>query len=253
MASERAAAELLKAGEEALVEAGFCTGDFAHARELVEAARAEAARDGDEELEAAASDRLGMVQHYLNITRLMDGLELDAGEVDAEEELFRHALAVREQRGDLAGVAPSTFGLGLVFQVLRREWASAMPLFWRALEIVEGLGDRADLYTRSEVHRHIGFYFLVEEVRPDEALGHLQRSQDLRERLGDARRLPSGLVALGQAELANGNPHRAVELLGRAVAIAQQAGLMTTRVEEAERVRREAEAALPPSHAAPSD
>lgn len=183
----------------------------------------------------------------------MDGLELEAAAVDAEEELFAHALAARQHRGDLAGIAQSTFGLGLVFQVLRRDWASAMPLFWRALEIVEGLGDRADLYTRSEIHRHIGFYFLVEEVRPDEALWHLQRSLDFREHLGDARRLPSGLVALGQAELASGNPHRAVELLGRAVAIAQRAGLMTARVEEAERVRQQAEAALPPGQSARSD
>jgi hypothetical protein len=33
----------------------------------------------------------------------------------------------------------------------------------------------ADLYTRSEVHRHVGFYFLVEDVRLDEAVRHLQR------------------------------------------------------------------------------
>jgi tetratricopeptide (TPR) repeat protein len=101
-----------------------------------------------------------------------------------------------------------------------------------------------DPYTRSEIHRHIGFYFLVEEVRPDEAVRHLQRSLDLREELDDARRLPSALVALGKAELAAGNPARAVELSQRVAAIAQEAALMTTRIEEADRLRREAEAAL---------
>jgi tetratricopeptide (TPR) repeat protein len=101
-----------------------------------------------------------------------------------------------------------------------------------------------DPYTRSEIYRHIGFYFLVEEVRPDEAVRHLQRSLDLREELDDARRLPSGLVALGEAELAAGNPGRAVELSQRAAAIAQEVALMASRVEEADRLRREAEAAL---------
>lgn len=128
-----------------------------------------------------------------------------------------------------------------------------MALFWRALEIVEGLGERADLYTRSEIHRHVGFYFLVEEVRPEQAVRHLQRSLDFREQLGDRRRLPSALVALGQAELASENPDRAVELLERAVVIAHQAGLMTARADEAELLRQEAEAALTASHSARSD
>jgi tetratricopeptide (TPR) repeat protein len=119
-----------------------------------------------------------------------------------------------------------------------------MPLFWRALAVVNDVGEQVDPYTRSEIHRHIGFYFLVEEVRPDEAVRHLQRSLDLREELDDARRLPSALVALGKAELAAGNPARAVELSQRAAAIAQEAALMTTRIEEADRLRREAEAAL---------
>jgi hypothetical protein len=76
--SERSIAQLLGAGEEAWIEAAFRTGDFAHARALVAEAQEQAARAGDEDLEAAASDRLGMVQHYVNITRLMSGLELEA-------------------------------------------------------------------------------------------------------------------------------------------------------------------------------
>jgi tetratricopeptide (TPR) repeat protein len=243
--TERATSELLEAADEALVQAGFCTGNFNGARALVRAARARAVRDGDEALEAAAADRLGMMNHYLNITRRMAGLELDAADMDAEEELFRHALTIRERRGNLTGVAQSMFGLGLVFQVLRRDWRSGMPFLWRALAIVDDLQTPGvDLYTHSEIHRNIGFYFAVEELRPKEAVRHLQRSLDLREELGDLRRLPSGLEALGEAELAAGNPGRAVELLRRAVAIGRQAGLLVARIEETERVSHEAEAAL---------
>ncbi|MGO9963964.1 MAG: hypothetical protein ACLPUG_11115 [Acidimicrobiales bacterium] len=89
----------------------------------------------------------------------------------------------------------------------------------------------------------MGFYFLVEDVRPYEALTHLQRSLELREQLGDPRRIPSGLVALGQAELAADNAPRAVDLLTQAVTEAKTAGLFRQRVEDAERVLHEAQAA----------
>jgi tetratricopeptide (TPR) repeat protein len=144
----------------------------------------------------------------------------------------------------LAGIAQSLFGLGLVFQVLRGDWKSAIPRFWRALEIVEEIGDAADLYTRSEVHRHVGFYYLVEDVRLDLAVRHLQRSLELREQLGDPRVIPSGLVALGEAEVDAGRLDRAVELLEEAVLTARQADLLAERVKDAERALQDARAAL---------
>ena len=65
----------------------------------------------------------------------------------------------------------------------------------------------------------------------------------LRERLGDARRLPSGLVALGEAEMAAGNLPRAVELLSRAARLAREAGLLPWRIRDAEQTLGKAEAA----------
>jgi hypothetical protein len=47
-----------------------------------------------------------------------------------------------------------------------------------------------------------GLYYLVEDVRPAEAVRRLGYSLALRERLGDPRRIPGGLVALGEAGLA---------------------------------------------------
>jgi len=52
----------------------------------------------------------------------------------------------------------------------------------------------------------VGSYYLVEDVRPAEALRQLGHSLALRERIGDPRRLPSALVALGEAKIAVGNP-----------------------------------------------
>jgi tetratricopeptide (TPR) repeat protein len=139
-----------------------------------------------------------------------------------------------------AGTAQALFGLGLVFQVLHNDWMTAMPYFWQALDLVSKPDTAADPYLRSEVHRHVGFYFLVEDVRPPEAVRHLQLSLDLREELADPRRIPSGLQALGLAELNAGNRDRAVELLTRAVAEARAAGLSQQRIEDAEQDLRQA-------------
>ena len=234
------ARELFAAGDEALTEAAFRTGDFAEAQQLLETARAQASAGADREAEACAIDRLGMLIHYQNITTLMSGREVAGSDSDAEEELFRRALGIRQELGDSAGTAQSLFGVGLVLQVLRRDWAAAMPYFWQALDLAGALTERGDLYTYSEIHRHVGFYFLAEDVRPDEAVRHLQISLDLRERLGDPRRIPSALVALGQAELAAGNRQRAVGLLSLAVTRARQAGLLPARIEDAEQALREA-------------
>jgi tetratricopeptide (TPR) repeat protein len=238
--------ELLLGASEALIEASFRTGDFAPAREQAEAAHAEAARGTDLAAQASALDTLGMLAHYENIASLMSGSAVATADIDAEERLFRQALSCWQSAGPPAASAQSLFGLGLVFQVLHSDWTTAMPYYWQALGLVASSDSGADPYLRSEVHRHIGFYFLVEAAQPAEAVRHLQISLDLREELGDARRIPSGLVALGQAELEAGNRERAVEILRRAVADARAAGLLPARIEDAERALTDAEAASQP-------
>lgn len=175
-----------------------------------------------EDLYGAADDRvnraratggLGMTHHYRNI-----GVLLDGGTVS----------------DNAAGTAAGLFGVGLVMQVLRQDWAAAMAYYWPAFGLAEAAEDAGDLYGCSEIHRHIGFHYLVEDVRPLEAVRRLRRSLELRERLGDPRRIPSGLVALGQAELAAGNRERAVELLARAVTVAREANLHPGRIKDAE-------------------
>jgi tetratricopeptide (TPR) repeat protein len=204
MATDDHLTELLAAAEEEFAEAGFRTRDFARVRELLAEALAGAEQAGDLAGRARALDLLGMVAHYDNIAKLMSGHRVPAHEVDAEERLFRQALAAWHPAGQRATTAQALFGLGLVYQVLHDDWTSAMPYFWRAFELVDANDADTDLYLRSEVHRHVGFYFLVADEQPAEAVRHLQLSLDLREQLGDPRRILSGQVALAQAELAAG-------------------------------------------------
>jgi tetratricopeptide (TPR) repeat protein len=232
---------ILAEGDDALIEAAFRTGDFDRARELLEAARDEAARVEDVAAQARSLDLLGLLLHYENISTLMGGSAVSADAIDAEERMFRQALSCWQQLGEPVGAAQSLFGLGLVFQVLHSDWMTAMPYYWQALGVVADPDVKADLYLRSEVHRHVGFYFLVEGMQPGEAERHLQISLDLREELGDSRRIPSGLLALGQALLESGNRDRAVEVLRRALAESRSAELLPERIREAEHALAEAE------------
>jgi hypothetical protein len=186
-----------------------------------------------------------MMQHYRNITGLMAGRAVAQADILAEEAVMRRSLDLWQQTGDAAGTAMGMFGVGLVFQVLRRNWAAAMPYFWQAFGLAEAVEESADLRGCPEIHRHIGFYYLVEDARPREAVRRLTYSLALRERLGDERLIPSALVALGEAELDAANPRRAVGLLRRAVTVARQAELHPARIKDAEDALREAEAALP--------
>jgi tetratricopeptide (TPR) repeat protein len=237
-------ASLCAAAEESLAEAAFRTGDFSGPEGAFGWALTMGRQHGDRATEARALGGLGLVRHNRAIARLVAGLAPDDADVAAEEELMRGSLAISRETGDAVGTARAMFGVGLVHQVLHRDWASAMPYYWQAYGLAEAVEESGDLYACSEIHRHLGFYYLIEDIRPAEAVRRLAYSLALRERLGDPRALPSGLVALGEAELAAGNFPRAVELLSRAARLAREAGLLPWRIEDAERSLGQAEAAL---------
>ena len=239
-----AARALCAAADEALTEASFLTAEFAEAERLFTEARDLATRDGDRQCEALAITGLGMTSHGRNIARLAGGAAPSDADVAAEEELMRRALAAWQETGDAAGTARALFGVSLVFQVLRRDWDAGMPYLWQAFGLAEAVEESGDLYGASEIHRHLGFYYLYKDVRPGEAVRQLGHSLALRERLGDLRRVPSALVALGRAELAAGEPRRAAGFLFRAVELARAAGLLPWRIREAEQALAEAEAAV---------
>ena len=226
--------DTLATGNEALYEAAFRTGDYAEAERtftgLLERARA----DGDRALEAAALDRLGMLTHF----RAIEG-DLAQADADAEQRLFEQALAIRRELDDPAGIAESLFGLGLVHQVLRGDWDTAVPLYREALELADKHGD---LLLRSEVHRHVGFFHTLDDLDSDRALHHLRISHELRAELGDPRWIPGGTVALGLAEIADGLRDQGLAHVRQALQQARDAGLSAQRIEWIERFLHEAEA-----------
>jgi tetratricopeptide (TPR) repeat protein len=234
LTSDSLARVLAREGEDALFEAAFRTGAFdAASRRLQEALEASQS-SGDTSTEAFVIDRLGMVAHYRNIMRLIDGEDIVEADTAAEEALFRRALELRQALGDVAGAAQSLFGIGLVHQVLRADWPTAMGYYTQASSLAGEAGTALDPYSRSEIHRHLGFYFLVHEVDSQKAIDHLRISLELREQLGDERLLPSALVALGQAEAAAGNRRHAIEILERAVTCARSARLSASWLDDAE-------------------
>jgi hypothetical protein len=235
---------LIAAADGALTEASFLTADFAAAERLFTEARDLATQHGDREGEALALTGLGTPQHGRNITRLVSNEALSDADVATEEELMRRALTAWQQTGDAVGTARALFGVSLVFQVLRQDWDAGMPYLWQAFGLAEAVEESGDLYGASEIHRHVGFYYLYKDVRPAEAVRQLGHSLALRERLSDSRLLPSALVALGQAELAADEPRRATEHLFRAVELARAAGLLPWRIRDAEQNLAEAEAAV---------
>jgi len=56
-----------------LIEAAFCTGEFAGAERMFAEAEAVATRDGDRERAALAAGGLGMTRHHRNIAKLVTG------------------------------------------------------------------------------------------------------------------------------------------------------------------------------------
>jgi tetratricopeptide (TPR) repeat protein len=233
METEATAATLLAAGNEAMLEAAFRTGDFAAAEQALNEARAVAEKAGDRASEAAALDRLGMLMHF----RQLDG-DFAAADTAGEEAMFQRALTIRREIGDLAGAADSLFGIGLVHQVFSEDWDTAMPYYWEALALAE---QHAGPLTRSEVHRHIGFYYLVVDVQPERALFHLQTSHDLRAEHGDERWIPGGTVALGEALVAVGRRDEGLRRMREAVQQARDAGLRPERITWIEQSLTEAE------------
>lgn len=211
------AADLLADGRDALIEAAFYSGDFTGAGALLEAACAEAEADGDVSVLAGALDQLGFLQHWRNI----DSAPGDR-DVDAELLLFERALAMRRENGDATGMAESLFHVGLVYQLFKRDWDAAQAYLEKALPLADAAGD---LVLVSEIHRHTGAYHWVHKQDFPAALQCFRHSLALRETTDHAGWIASGLITLGQCELASGDAGSARSHLERALQIAMAGNL----------------------------
>ena len=236
-------ASLCGAAEEELASAAFCTGDFTEADRLFALVLTMAEEHRDQKAEARALGGLAMVRHHRCITRLVAGLAPDDADVAAEEELMVRALAIERETGDPVGTARALFGMGLVHQVLHRDWAAAMPYYWQAYGLAEAVEESGDLYACSEIHRHLGFYYLIEDVRPAEAV----------RRLGYSLACASASATRGGSRAAWSRWARRSSPPGSLIAPSScwagrhgwpGSGLLPWRIEDAERSLREAEAVL---------
>jgi hypothetical protein len=95
--------------------------------------------------------------------------------------------------------------------------------------------------TRSEIHRHIGFYYMIADPQPDQAAQHLSTSLQLRHQHDDKRWLPSGTQALGWAMLAAGHQDQAIKLIREALDQAHTVRLRMSRISAIEESLRLAE------------
>jgi tetratricopeptide (TPR) repeat protein len=206
------------------MEAAFRTSDYAEAETLLRRALEQVGDDSA--TEADVLDRLGWLSHFQALDR-----GVDATHVEEELDLFRRALAIRRETGDQGGAAGALFGIAVAHHVLRGDWDTAMPFLWEALELAD---PHADDLTRSEVHRHVGFYYLVRDAQPEQAIAQLTISRQLRDRHGDPRWIPSGIVALGEAHLEFGHRDEAITLLRDAVRLAKEYHLHPRRIGWAE-------------------
>lgn len=217
--------------------ASFGQAAFDEVQVLLEAACQQAVAEDDRQSQATALTKLAILLHY---RALADNR--DTSNADAEEALFRKALTIQREIGDLAGAAESLFGIGLVHQVLHQNWDAAMPYYRQALPLAD---QHADAYVRSECYRHLGFYFYAEEHDPDTALQHLHTSLRLREEWGDPRSIGGGTLAIGQIELLAGRHAAAAGHLRAAMEQFAQAGVGGRRAEQAAEWLRRAEAGEP--------
>lgn len=215
MSNAKSPDDLLAAGREALLEAAFLTGDFDTTGKRLEAARQAAEAGGDTRALAGALDQLGFLQHWRNV-------ESEQRDVEMELSLFERALALRQEVGDGVEIAESLFHVGLVYQLFKRDWDTSLRYFEQARTLAEGGED--DLLL-SEIHRHLGAHYWLSAGDFDTALEHLRRSLALRERLDFAGWRATGLITLGQCELAAGMRAEAHGHLREGVGLAEEIGL----------------------------
>jgi len=197
---------LLRRGRTITDETRHRGGDRAPALADLEAARREAEAVGAPEIVAGSIDALATVRFVGWFA------SHDAADLTAAAEMFSQALVLRAGLTDLAGLAGSHFHVGLVHQ-MRGEREAATEQFSQALAVAERADDAVWI---SEATRHLAY---MAELRRDlpaaEAL--YARSLALREKAGGGPGGAAAMVTLAELRYArDGDPDRALDLLGRA-------------------------------------
>jgi tetratricopeptide (TPR) repeat protein len=139
----------------------------------------------------------------------------DTDEPQEEMQYFQRGLDYHQQAADKRGIASSTFHVGVVYGVVRRDHATAQPYFEQAYQLAL---EAMDLELASYALRHIAFARHdageLEAARED-----LRESLRLREEVGFIPGTAFALMALARIEAELGDHATALRLLERAKSI----------------------------------
>ena len=142
-----------------------------------------------------------------------------------ELEFFERGLELRKKAGTTGQIAESLFHIGLVFDVIRKDYDQALPYHEEAYKLACEVEDKV---IASYAIRHIGFVRLAaEEVTA--AHQALAESLALREAVGFIPGVAFALAALAHVDVLEGNKTKARERLESARKILEALG-STSRV-----------------------
>ena len=157
-------------------------------------------------LVASIYDAIGLSLH-------VDFLSSDRSK-EPEDELsfFERGLELRKEHGTPEQVAESTFHVGLVYDVIRKEYDKALPYHEEAYKIAT---DEKDRLIASYAIRHIGFArYNADNV--ESAKQAFTESLELREAIGFTPGIAFSLVTLAQVDVEEGNKPSALARLKKA-------------------------------------
>ena len=155
---------------------------------------------------AGVYDAIGFSLHvdFLNSDR--------SKEPEEEINYFERGLELRKEHGTPGQVAESTFHVGLVYDVIRKEYDKALPYHEEAYKIAT---NEKDKLTASYAIRHIGFArFNADDV--ESAKQAFIESLELRRAIGFIPGIAFSLVTLAQVDVEGGDKASALAHLKEA-------------------------------------
>ncbi len=159
---------------------------------------------------------LGDVHDAIGLSMHTDYLATDRSqEPEGEMYHFERGLELRQQGGTAVQIAESLFHVGLVHDVIRREYPQAAVYHQQAYDLAREAGDKV---MASYAIRHLGFTRWAADDKEGVAQA-LQESLQLRREAGFVPGIAMALVALAQLDETNGDKSAALPKLQQARAI----------------------------------
>jgi len=175
-------------------------------QEALEIAQSLAEASANKTLLGSVYDAIGFSLHtdYLNSDR--------SKEPENEFDFFERSLEIRKEHGTPIQVAESTFHIGLVYDVIRKEYDKALPYHEEAYKIATS---KKDKLIASYAIRHIGFARLnADDVKT--AKQAFTESLELREAIGFIPGIAFSLATLAQVDMQGGDEASALARFNKA-------------------------------------